>query len=92
VSPWTIVTDDIGIPSSWATSCAIPVSLPEPGEVTPVSTVAWPDGFILTVVVSNAATNAPGTSAFSGISSNPIPIPSRRPSVSSRACSARSSV
>jgi hypothetical protein len=79
------------MPSSAATSCPIAVSLPDPGDDTPVRTVASPDGLILTVAVSKPVTKAPGMSALSGVSSKPSPTPSRRPSASARSCSARSS-
>ena len=52
VSPWMTVMSSIVTPSSDATTCAIAVSLPLPGVVTPVSTVTLPVGSMRTVVVS----------------------------------------
>ena len=42
----------MSMPSESAAICAIAVSFPEPGEVTPVSTVTCPDGFTRTVAPS----------------------------------------
>jgi hypothetical protein len=52
VSPCTTRTWSTGMPSCAATSWAIAVSLPVPGLVTPVSTVACPLTCNRTVVVS----------------------------------------
>ncbi len=89
VSPWTTSTAAGSTPSSAATSCAIAVSLPPPGEVTPVSTLTRPLGSTRTVLVSNPETSAPGMSAPSGVSSKPMPIPTSSPRSRAARCATR---
>jgi hypothetical protein len=52
VSPWMTRTRSSSQPSVSAVICAIAVSLPHPGEVTPVNTVTSPVGLTRSVVPS----------------------------------------
>jgi hypothetical protein len=65
----------MSIPNTAATICAMPVSLPEPGVVTPVSTVTEPEGSTRTVEVSKPRKKLPLKSAPSGVISKPTPTP-----------------
>ena len=63
VSPWTMSTFSIGMPSRAATTCANVVSWPWPWLCEPVNTVTLPVGWTRTSPASNRPARAPSAPA-----------------------------